>query len=337
MIMPDAAPLDGIDLLLADLDGVVYRGDTAVPFAIESLNKVSDNIQVAYLTNNASRTPLAVAGQLNALGLGTKATDIVTSPQAAVRLLRTLISPGEKVLAVGGDGLIQELLDAGYLVTAAASDSPSAVVQGFAKSVGWEELAEASFALQGAGAERPWIATNSDWTLPTDRGIAPGNGTLVSAVHLATGRMPLIAGKPETALFEVALERFVSNNALMIGDRLDTDILGASRAGLRSALVLTGVDQAKQVLAAEPSMRPTYILQDLRGLFEPYPLVDRESDGDGSKRYSVKGSTVQMLGNRVQILESGSSKLDLLRAACAAVWESGLAIYGLEIPQQIYA
>jgi glycerol 3-phosphatase-2 len=220
------APLDGVDVVLADLDGVVYAGAGAIPHAVESLNRAAETVRVGYITNNASRTDATVAGHLNELGLHVAPEEIVTSPQAAVRLLAGTVEPGATILVVGGDGLVREIEKAGYRVTRSAEDSPAAVMQGFAPEVGWTQLAEAAFALQRDDT-LPWIATNTDWTIPQARGIAPGNGTLVSAVHTAIGRLAVVAGKPEVPIFEEAKARFGATKPLFIGDRLDTDILGA--------------------------------------------------------------------------------------------------------------
>ena len=204
-----AAPLDGVDVVLADLDGVVYAGQRAIPHAVESLNAAAESVRVGYITNNASRTDASVAEHLTELGLHVQPSDIVTSPQAAVRLLAQHVAPGSSILVVGGDGLVHEVEKAGFAVVRSADDDPAAVIQGFHPDLGWKDLAEASFALQRSTVEeRPWVATNTDWTIPVARGIAPGNGTLVSAVHTATGRLPLVAGKPEVAIFEEATARF---------------------------------------------------------------------------------------------------------------------------------
>jgi HAD superfamily hydrolase (TIGR01450 family) len=340
--MPERTPLDGVDLVLADLDGVVYRGAEAVPYAVESITRAGEphpdgrRRRIGYITNNASRAPESVAKQLRDLGLRVEPDEVVTSPQAAVRLLSGLVPAGSLVLAVGGEGLRSELAKAGFPVTGSAADRPAAVIQGFAQEVGWAELAEAAYALQGEGAARPWVATNTDWTLPTAHGLAPGNGTLVSAVHLAVGRLPVVAGKPEVAIFEEALARFGGTKPLFLGDRLDTDILGANRAGIDSVLVLTGVDGAKQVLAADAHSRPTYLLEDLRGLHEPYPDIHEETLADGARIVTVREAIVGLRGNTVSILQPGGAGIDLLRAGAAAIWGSGLAIYGLEVPPELY-
>ncbi len=329
-----AAPIEGRKLILADLDGVVYRGALAIPRAVEQLNAAALHARVGYLTNNASRTDAAVAEQLRSFGLALEASDVVTSPQAATALLARTVAPGSKVLVVGGDGLVDELTKAGFSVTRSADDDPDAVVQGFAPHLGWQDLAEAAFAL----AERPgrdplpWIATNTDWTLPLERGIAPGNGTLVSAVHTAVQRLPEFAGKPEPAIFESAFERFGTRDALMIGDRLDTDIKGARAAGIASLHVLTGVDRPKQLVAAGADMRPDFIVADLDGLHAPYPKTVVAKDGT----MKVGTSRVRMDGHIVRILDHGDAPIDLLRAGCAAIWASGLAIYGLQVPEVLY-
>ena len=332
-----AAPLDGVDVLLADLDGVVYAGPNAIPFAVDALNgAAAGGVRVGYLTNNASRTPQSVAEHLQELGLPTEADDVVTSPQAAMALLAELVPAGSTILVVGGDGLTSELERAGYTMTRSAEDSPAAVVQGFAPHVAWTDLAEAAFALRGGDAGIPWVATNTDWTIPQARGTAPGNGTLVSAVHTAVGRLPVVAGKPEKAIFDAAVERFGAQKPLFIGDRLDTDILGAVRAGMESVLVLTGIDGSKQLLAAAPDSRPTYLLEDLRGLTEPYPQTVDEVDAKGVRYVSVGDSVVRHHGPQIRIAVAGTP-LNLLRAACVAVWGAGVPIYALDIAPELYS
>jgi HAD superfamily hydrolase (TIGR01450 family) len=335
-----ATPIAGADLLLVDLDGVVYTGPGAIPYAVESINRAQQSIRVGYLTNNASRTDAAVADHLNGLGLSVAPDDVVTSPQAAVALLASQVPAGSRILVVGGDGLVDELQKAGYTVTRSADDEPAAVLQGFSPDTGWKDLAEASFALQTRPGrdELPWIATNTDWTLPQARGIAPGNGTLVSAVHTAVGRLPLVAGKPERAIFDAAVARFGAKHPLVIGDRLDTDILGANRSGMPSVLVMTGVDHAKQVLAAAEELRPKYLLADLRELFEPYPAAQTRAErGSGDTLVTVRHAVVRIHQNAVAIDRPGDSAIDLLRAGAAAIWGTGLPIYALDVDPGLYS
>ncbi len=326
--MSRPVPLGDADVLLLDLDGVVYRGSTAVPHAAESLDRVrATGVRVGYITNNASRTAGTVAAQLTGLGMAATAEDVVTSPQAAVRLLAERLPAAARILVIGGIGLSSVVADAGFTVVTSADDAPDAVVQGFSPEIGWKDLAEASFAL--ADSDRLWIATNTDWTIPVDRGLAPGNGTLVSAVHAVVGRLPVVAGKPETPLFTTAVERFDAARPFFVGDRLDTDIQGARAAGMPSALVLTGVDGPKQVIAAPEHARPEFLLADLRGLLEPYPLVERRGDG-----FRVGRSVARVSGTALEVVRPGAP-IDLLRAAAAAVWASEVGAYALRIPDAV--
>ncbi|KAA9110974.1 HAD-IIA family hydrolase [Microbacterium rhizomatis] len=329
-----ATPLDNVDVVLADLDGVVYAGAGALPHAVESLNAAARGRRIGYITNNASRTDASVAAHLRELGLDTTARDIVTSPQAAMRLLLERVAPGATVLVVGGEGLVVEVEKAGFTVTRSADDAPAAVVQGFAPEVGWAQLAEAAYALKIPEEDGgiPWIATNTDWTIPQSRGIAPGNGTLVSAVHTAVGRLATVAGKPETPIFVEAVARFDARHPLFIGDRLDTDILGANRAGIASALVLTGIDRPKHVLAAPVDSRPTFILGDLRELDQPYP---RTKVAGGVT--TVGDAAVRIDGADVRIVSEGNRPIDLVRAGAAAIWATGRGIFGFRVPERLYA
>jgi HAD superfamily hydrolase (TIGR01450 family) len=329
-----APPLDGVDLLLLDLDGVVYAGSAAIPHAVDSINRAQETVRVAYLTNNASRTDATVAAQLTDLGLRVRADEIVTSPQAAVAVLAEHVPAGSTILVVGGDGLTSELEKAGFAVTRSAEDGPAAVVQGFHPTVAWTDLAEASYALR-ADATMPWIATNTDWTIPQARGIAPGNGTLVSAVHTAVGRLPVVAGKPERAIFDAAVARFGGEHPLFVGDRLDTDIVGANRAGHASALVMTGIDGPKQVLAAEKEFRPDYLLGDLRDLFEPYPAPASEQRR-GMTRVRSGRAVVTVADDAVR-LERAGEPIEILRAAASAIWATGKPIYALDVAAELYS
>lgn len=331
----EATPLDEVDVVLADLDGVVYAGPGALPHAVDSLNRAQEEgRRLGYITNNASRTDATVAAHLSSLGLRVAADDVVTSPQAAMRLMRDLVPAGSTLLVIGGEGLVVEVEKAGFVVTRSAEDAPAAVVQGFAPEVGWTQLAEAAYALATPVEEGgiPWVATNTDWTIPQARGIAPGNGTLVSAVHTAVGRLATIAGKPERPIFDEAVTRTGATNPLFIGDRLDTDIQGARAAEMASLLVLTGIDRPKQVLAAPPSQRPDFIVADLRELFEPYPSTIVKGE-----RTRVGDAVVEIDGVDLRIVSEGSRQIDLLRAGAAAIWNSGRAIFGFRVPEQLYA
>jgi ribonucleotide monophosphatase NagD (HAD superfamily) len=217
---------------------------------------------------------------------------------------------------------------AGFVVVDSADDKPAGVIQGFAPDVAWKHLAEAAFAIQN-GAK--WVATNSDWTLPQERGLAPGNGTLVSAVHTAVGQLPLVAGKPEPAIFLTALREFDTDAALFVGDRIDTDITGANRAGIDSALVMTGVSTRKELLGAKPEGRPKFILGDLSQLLTRYAAPKKTKRG-----FACGSAEVELLANRVVVTHGDPKSLEALKAACAVIWSSDQPIYALDVEAALY-
>ncbi len=298
------------DVGLFDLDGVVYVGADPVVHAIEALNVARAGGQrAAYVTNNASRSAAEVAEQLTSLGLTVSASDVVTSAQAAVRLLIDLIEPGSQVLVVGAASLYDEVARAGFVPVRSALDGVRAVVQGHDPRTGWELLAEAAVAL-GRGAV--WVAANEDNTLPSPRGPLPGNGAMVAALATASGHRPVVAGKPQTPLYETAVRATGAQRPLFVGDRLDTDIGGAVRAGLDSLLVLTGVASLDDALRAPLGARPSYVSPDLRGLAETHPdvQIEGESSRCGAARAQLVEGWVEMSGDGT----------GALRAACALAW-----------------
>lgn len=252
--------MTGYDCLFVDLDGVVYRGGDEVPFAVAALNAFDG--PVLYVTNNASRTPQTVAEQLTGHGLRASADDVVTSAQAAAAHLASLVPAGSRVLVIGGEGLRTAVTAQGLRIVSEA-DAAEAVIQGYSPRLGWADLAEASYALV---RPIPWVATNTDMSVPTARGIAPGNGTLVAAVASATGREPVVTGKPHEPIMRLAQQLAQASKPLVIGDRLDTDIAAAVAAGMDSLLVLTGVSGWEDLLDWPVAQLPTRVAPDLRVL-----------------------------------------------------------------------
>jgi HAD superfamily hydrolase (TIGR01450 family) len=273
------ALVDSYDTVLFDLDGVVYRGPHALPGVPEVIAEIeSRGVRCVYVTNNASRTAAAVAEHLREFGIVCTEDHVVTSPQAAAEILGGICPSGASVFVFGGVGIEQALEAAGFVPTRNPEDRPHALVQGFAPNVGWRDLAVASYLIE-AGCV--WVATNLDLTLPTEHGVAPGNGSLVAAVANATGRGPdHVAGKPEPALFLTAMHRVGATRALVVGDRLDTDIAGAARANIDSLYVATGVHSIWDVCAANPGMRPTFLGPDLGALLQPAPTPAGERPWD---------------------------------------------------------
>ncbi|MGZ6779478.1 MAG: HAD-IIA family hydrolase [Mycobacterium sp.] len=301
------------DCLLVDLDGTVFRGHEPTTGAIDTLSTVT--ARTLYVTNNASRAPDEVAEHLRELGFSADPDDVVTSAQSAARLLAERLSAGSPVLVVGTESLAGEITHVGLKPVRSSSDDPVAVVQGHSPETAWPDLAEAALAIR-AGAF--WVAANVDKTLPSERGLLPGNGSMVAALQTATDRVPTVAGKPEPTLLTDALSRGSFRSPLVVGDRLDTDIAGANAAGLPSLLVLSGVSTAEDTVRAVAAERPTYIAADLRSLHSP---ADTMRVGPHPAWRIDVGSSV------VTVHSAGSEPTDpltVVRAIANAVWEAGL-------------
>lgn len=306
------------DAALLDLDGVVYRAHEAVPGAVESLCAAVDvGMRLAYLTNNASRPSSEVVQHLTELGLpGVVDADVVTSAQAIARVVSDSVPAGAQVLVIGGRGLREPLESFGLDCITQIDEATgpiAAVVQGYFPEVAWKDLAEASYAIADG---IPWFVSNTDMTIPTARGIAPGNGSLVQAVRNATGVEPKVAGKPYAPLFEETFARMRPSKPLMIGDRLDTDILGANNVGVASLAVLTGVSSLQEIALASAEQRPNFVSADLHGLHEVHLPVDL-ARGD-SARCGL--AVVELEGNQISVRESGSTN-EILRATLALAWD----------------
>ena len=308
-----AALSEAYDTALLDLDGVVYAGGHAIVHAVEALGTArKGGMHLAYVTNNALRTPDAVAEHLTELGVPAEAADVITSAQAVARLMADQLPSGARVLVIGGEGLRVALRERGLVPVESADDEPVAVVQGYGgPDLAWGRLAEASYAVARG---LPWFASNTDLTIPSARGIAPGNGAAVEVVRIATGAEPQVAGKPLPPMHRETVLRTGAERPLVVGDRLDTDIEGAFNGGVDSLLVLTGVTDAARLLAAEPRYRPTYVDRDLRGLLTGQPEVTVE---DGAVRCG--GWSAAVRGDEL-VLEGEGDELDGLRALCGAAW-----------------
>ncbi len=333
---PGDTPLAaGYDVALLDLDGVVYRGLDAVPGAAEALAAARDaGMRLAFVTNNASRSPSAIAAHLSRLGVPATATDVVTSAHAAATLIAQRFPAGSPVLVAGAIGLRLALRERGLRPVSVAADRPVAVAQGYAPDMSYGLLAEAGVAVRDGAF---FVATNTDSTLPTARGPQPGNGSLVQVIVTATGKQPVVAGKPEAPLHAEAMTRTGARRPLVIGDRLDTDIEGAVRGGADSLLVLTGVSTAEDAVLAPPGCRPTYLAAGLHSLVERQPAVaprgrdagssggDGDQPGDGRTaaavtRYRCGSWEAARPGSGPLELSGGGDWIEGLRALCAAAW-----------------
>ena len=311
---PPAAVIDGYDAALFDLDGVVYLGPVAVPGAAEGIAALRQRgTRIGFVTNNADRPPAAVAAHLVELGIPATDVDVVTSAQAGAHLVLNRFGPGARVLVVGGQGVAAALAELSLVPVWSVDDQPVAVLQGYGFELTWQMLNEAAVAIH-RGAH--WVATNTDQTRPTDRGLVPGNGAAVAAVAMAVTERPEVAGKPYRPLLDDTVARLGASRPIFVGDRLDTDIAGAQNSGLDSMLVLSGSHGGADLLAAAPAERPTYLGLDLRALLQP-PLVVTVDHGMwrcGSASVSVADGTILLAG------ASPDTPAAIWAAAHAAWW-----------------
>ena len=323
------APAKIYRLALLDLDGVVYRGADPVEHAAEGIDRAQTlGMRMAYTTNNASRFPHVVADQLRGFGLTLDDGQVITSAVVAARMLRRHLQEGARVLVIGSDHLRDQIRLNKMVPVGKAADKPEAVIQAWYPELSWQDLAQAAFAIEG-GAR--YFTTNKDQTLPREGGMAPGNGAMLQAVILATGKQPEdSAGKPESAMYDEARQLLAGDQKILdidrclpVGDRLDTDIEAANRGGYDSMLVLTGVARTPAILTAPAKWRPTYLAEDLRGLAESQPQPSKEADqiwhcGDQTAMVDDDGHVT------LRALEGGGdpiSDLDAVRACACALWE----------------
>lgn len=297
------------DSLLLDLDGTVWEGGRAIPGAVENI--IGSGLPTMYVTNNASKAPQLVADQLEAIGLPVTAEQVLTSAQAAVEMLSQRVAPGSKVLVVGSDSFKELAYNAGFHVVNSADDNPAAVLHGHNPDTGWAQLSEAALAIRKGAL---YLASNLDTTLPQERGLMVGNGSMVAAVVSATGVTPESAGKPGPAMFHSAAAKLGSQSPLAVGDRLDTDIAGGNAAGMDTLQVLTGVSGYWDLLQAPVEYRPTLIASSLEDLNSPAWLLKPNLQGDFTA--TVIGDTLTLSGGR-----SSSTPIESLRTALYVAWQ----------------
>jgi 4-nitrophenyl phosphatase len=255
--------LRALRAFLVDLDGVVYTGNTPLPGAADFLRFLSDSgRRFCCITNNSTQSAAQYVANLRAMGMPVGAGQVLTSSQATALHLRARFAPGARIMAIGEDGLIGALLDAGFRLVDRA---PEAVVCGLDRRLTYERLARACLAIR-EGA--PLIGTNPDIALPTERGLLPGNGAVLAYLQTATGATPLVIGKPEATMLHQAMELMGAAPAetAIVGDGLGTDMPAGQRAGVTKILVLTGL-ATRADLAAAPA-QPDYVFDDLGQLHQ---------------------------------------------------------------------
>jgi glycerol 3-phosphatase-2 len=308
--VPEARPLaGGFRGVVFDLDGVVYLGDEVIPAAPAALDGVRGlGVRVAFVTNNSYRPPDLVAEKLNRLGVKAAPGEVLTSAQAAVRLLggREELD-GIKVLVVGGPGLRQTLAKAGArLVDRSAWREAEVVVVGFDPELTYEGVRTATLAIR-AGAR--FVGSNPDTTLPTPEGLWPGAGATLALLQASTGVRPEVAGKPERPLLEAAAAAIGPGPYLMVGDRADTDLDGAHRLGWATALVLSGVTRPADL--PDLAVAPDQLLADVGGLLDPPgPTIRPTTPADEQAAARLLASVADARGRPA--------------AALTSAWEVGL-------------
>ncbi|HEX6151149.1 HAD-IIA family hydrolase [Nocardioides sp.] len=306
--------VDDYDLLMFDLDGVVYIGDEAVRGAVDHLRRVrAEGAHVAFITNNASRSPEAVVAKLIALGVEADVSDVVTSAQAAAHLLVVDHGAGARIAVLGGPGLETALVEAGLEPVAVDDEDAVAIVSGYGPDVVWRDVMRAAVRIRDG---LPWVASNTDLTLPTAAGPAPGHGVLVDLLSRFAGVAPVVAGKPRRPLLDETIRRVGGDRPLMVGDRLDTDITGGHEAGVDSLLVMTGVTRLPELVAAMPEERPTYLASSLQGLLEQHPAPPRGHAGCAE----LGGWRASVHDGRLRVDGEGAPD-DWWRVAAVAAWE----------------
>ncbi|NOQ65136.1 MAG: HAD-IIA family hydrolase [Methyloprofundus sp.] len=269
------APFTNIHALIIDMDGVLWHGDQAIAGLNDFFNTLrKKQIPFVLATNNASYTGQQYINKFAGMGVEVVAEEILTSGIATALYLAEQHEPAKtRVFVLGEDGAVEPLKEQGFILTDLyqlnTEDTPNQgadlVVCGKDEQINWDKLATATLNIN-AGAE--FIATNGDTTLPTERGLIQGNGAILAALTAATGITAKPIGKPEPIIYQQALALLGTSleNTVALGDRLDTDILGAVRTGIRSLMVLTGVSSESDIQQVD--YEPTWVMQDLRAVTE---------------------------------------------------------------------
>ncbi len=245
---------------LIDLDGVIYRGDDLVENADAFIALLRETgTPFLFVTNNSSRTPEQYVRRLCKMGVYTELAEVYTSALATAEYLRRQAAPGSRIAMIGGDGLRAALQEAGFQVVDDPDQAQYCVV-GYNPQMTYADLVRAHAAIR-AGAV--FIGTNADPTLPVEGGrFVPGNGAILAALTTASGVQPILIGKPQRIILELALARLgmPADAGAVLGDRLDTDIAGGKNAGVFGVLILTGSTSAEQAASGTP--QPDLVVAD---------------------------------------------------------------------------
>jgi 4-nitrophenyl phosphatase len=255
--MSDKLPAN-ISAIILDMDGVLWRGDSPIGDLHNIFNFIdAKGLKYTLATNNATKTPEQYQQKLASFGASVETSHIITSSQAVAALLMTKFPNGGPVFIIGEDGLEKALQDCGFFPS---ENDALAVIAGLDRKLSYSKLQKAALLIR-AGV--PFYGTNPDKTFPTPTGLVPGAGAILALLETSTNIHPIIAGKPFPFMFGLALSRMnvTANSTVSIGDRLETDILGGKNAGCRTALVLSGVTNIKELSISD--IKPDFIANSL--------------------------------------------------------------------------
>ncbi|WP_349432611.1 HAD-IIA family hydrolase [Methylomarinum sp. Ch1-1] len=257
------ASFSNINALIIDMDGVLWQGNKPLP-GLNDFFRTLRALRLPFIlaTNNASLTADQYIDKLEALGVTVGPSEVLTSGMATAQYLASRYEPtSTRVYVIGESGAKIPLQQQGFILTDHDHTNADIVVSGLDKSLSWDKLATAALNIR-AGAH--FVGTNGDVTLPTERGFVPGNGATLAALEAATGIKPTLIGKPEPIMYQQAMAILSTPAAetIAIGDRLDTDILGAVRADMRSLMVLSGISSEQDIENVD--YQPTWVMSDIR-------------------------------------------------------------------------
>jgi len=271
--MEDKLNLSNVRAVVADMDGDLWRGKDPLP-GLRNFFSFLEKRPIPFIlaTNNAAGTPDQFIRKLAKFGVNTiKPEHILTSSIAAAAYLKREYKPGTKVYVVGQEGLRAAMREAGFVLLEDSSQPADIVIAGADFTLTYDKLKHATLLIQ-RGAR--FIGTNGDLTYPSEEGFAPAGGTILVAIEAATGVKPPIMGKPERLMFDIAVEKMgtTPEKTVMIGDRLDTDILGGQRAGLKTILVTTGIDNAES--CRQKDIYPDAIFSGIEELVNVWKILN---------------------------------------------------------------
>lgn len=270
-------PFSDIQALIIDMDGVLWHGSQPLPGLIDFFEAVrAKHLRFILATNNATLTAEQYVSKLAGMGVFIGAEQILTSAMATASYLSRKVDPAtSRVFVIGEEGARAPLLEHGFTLTdtfdpVITQENADIVVCGLDRTLTWQKLATATYTLH-AGAK--FIGTNADTSLPTEHGMTIGNGAILAALHAATGVKPITIGKPEPIMYQQAMTLLGTepNKTIAIGDRLDTDILGAVRADIRSIMVLTGVSSEDDLRVSD--FQPTWVMPDLLAITQAFQNI----------------------------------------------------------------